>query len=145
MTALLMTNLSRAIAIVLVIVSLLHLWVQIRSEKCAYRPLVQLHKPEGPGFMGSVENSRPDARRRRLPYLLASLPSPLLLGLGDSENYDSIEHDTRSCCNHAEGSSYGSKVWTALKFVAATAWIQKSIPSVFLSFQRALYKSAVRS
>ncbi|KAF3010649.1 hypothetical protein E8E13_004645 [Curvularia kusanoi] len=53
-TARKMVDLSRATSIVLIVVYFLYLWTQIRSEKYAYKPLIQLDDPEEPEMVDST-------------------------------------------------------------------------------------------
>lgn len=121
-----MNDLSRATSIVLIIVYFLYLWTQIRSEKYAYKPLIQLDDPEVPEMVGSVELGR--AHRRTLSYPRAPLASPPLLSMSDSKSYDSCDTGAADpCCTSAVGG-----LTAATNAILASAWVQRSVPVILL-------------
>lgn len=137
-TARKMTNLSRATAIVLIIVYFLYLWTQITSEKYAYKPLIQLDDPEEPAMVDSVELGRADTHRRTLSYPRASLTSPPLLSLSDSKSYDSFESAAADSSYCTPAVSLMSKLLAAMNVIFSSTWAQRTIPILLLIASTAL-------
>lgn len=124
-----MTDLSRATSVVLVIVYFLYLWTQIRSEKYAYKPLIQLDDPDVPEMVDSVELGRASVHRRTLSYPRAPLASPPRLSMSDSKSYDSFDTgaaDT-SYCTPAM-----SRLSAAMDVLFASTWVQRTVPVILL-------------
>jgi Ca2+:H+ antiporter len=127
-----MTELSRATSIILVIVYFLYLWTQIRSEKYAYKPLIQLDDPDMPEMVGSVEMGRASIHSRTLSYPRAPLASPPLLSMSDSKSYDSFDTSAADASYCTPAMSLMSRFSAAINAMLACTWVQRALPVVLL-------------
>ncbi|KAF3044623.1 hypothetical protein E8E12_005325 [Didymella heteroderae] len=137
-TARKMTDLSRATSVVLVIVYFLYLWNQMRSEKYAYKPLIQLDDAEVPEMVDSVELGRAGIHRRTLSYPRATLASPPLLSMSDSKSYDSFDNGSANASFCTPATSLLSRVSAAMDAMLASTWAQRTIPVILLIASTAL-------
>lgn len=133
-----MTDLSRATSIVLIIVYFLYLWTQIRSEKYAYKPLIQLDDPEVPDMVDSVELGRANVHRRTLSYTRAPLALPPLLSMSDSKSYDSFDNGAADGSYCTPAVSMMGKLLAAMDGMLASTWVQRTIPVILLIASTAL-------
>lgn len=136
-TAQKMIDLSRATSIVLIIVYFLYLWTQIRSEKYAYKPLIQLDDPEEPAMVDSVELERATAHRQTLSYPRTPLGSPLL-SLSDSKSYDSFDCSVVGSSYCTPAVSMMNKLAAMMEVVSTSSLAQKTVPVLFLVASTAL-------
>jgi len=137
-TAQKMIDLSRATSIVLIIVYFLYLWTQIRSEKYAYKPLIQLDDPEEPAMVDSVELARATAHRQTLSYPRTPLGSPPLLSLSDSKSYDSFDGGVVGSSYCTPAVSMMNKLAAMMEVVSTSSLAQKTVPVLFLVASTAL-------
>lgn len=137
-TAQKMIDLSRATSIVLIIVYFLYLWTQIRSEKYAYKPLIQLDDPEEPAMVDSVELGRATAHRQTLSYPRTPLASPPLLSLSDSKSYDSFDGSVVGSSYCTPAVSMMNKLAAVMGVVFTSSLAQKTVPVLFLVASTAL-------
>ncbi|OSS49077.1 hypothetical protein B5807_05413 [Epicoccum nigrum] len=137
-TAQKMIDLSRATSIVLIVVYFLYLWTQIRSEKYAYKPLIQLDDPEVPEMVDSVELGRATAHRQTLSYPRTPLASPLLLSLTASKSYDSFGGSEASLSYCTPAVSMMNRLTAAMDDVFISSLVHKTAPVLFLVASTAL-------
>jgi Ca2+:H+ antiporter len=133
-----MIDLSRATSIVLIIVYFLYLWTQIRSEKYAYKPLIQFDDPEEPAMVDSVELGRATAHRQTLSYPRTPLASPPLLSLSDSKSYDCFDGSVVGSSYCTPAVSMMNKLAAVMDVVFTSSLAQKTVPVLFLVASTAL-------
>ena len=117
---------------VLFIVYLLYIWTQVRSVKYAYKPLIQLEDSDEPMSDEAVELGMPKPHYRNLAYPYAPLGSPPLISISDSKSYDLLDNGASNDNDSASIFPMIDKIWSAVKLMAAAAWMQKLLPTILL-------------
>ena len=120
-------GLSRGASIVLIIVYLIYLWTQMKSDKFSYKPLIEFDEPDTPGMQEGVELCRESVHRRTLSY---PKTQPSISGM-DIES-QSQRLDVRVFSDLTSSATFPGNMNTTFEKIKSASWIRKTLPVILI-------------